>query len=253
MRFRPCIDLHQGVVKQIVGSTLDDGSDMPETNFASSERSAADFAALYRRDKLSGGHVIKLGPGNDEAAAAALAAYPEGLHLGGGVTADNADDWLRKGAAAVVVTSYVFSDGKLNRDHLERLARDVGTDKLVLDLSCARRGDHYVVATERWQNLTDFVVDGANLEFLADYCCEFLVHATEREGKQEGIDAELVRLLGSASPIPTTYAGGIRSLEDIQTVQREGEGRLDYTVGSALDIFGGSGVRYDDLVSLNRG
>lgn len=253
MRFRPCIDLHQGVVKQIVGSTLENGTDTPETNFASTERSAADFAALYRRDNLSGGHVIKLGPGNDEAATAALAAYPDGLHLGGGITADNANDWLSKGAAAVIVTSYVFSDGELNRDQLEQLAKEVGTDKLVLDLSCTRRGDQYIVATERWQNLTDFIVDGANLKFLADYCCEFLVHATEREGKQEGIDAELVRLLGSESPIPTTYAGGIRSLEDIETVSQQSGDRLDYTVGSALDIFGGSGVRYDDLVSLNRG
>ena len=253
MRFRPCIDLHQGVVKQIVGSTLENGRDTPETNFASTERSAADFAALYQRDSLSGGHVIKLGPGNDEAATAALAAYPDGLHLGGGITADNANGWLSKGAAAVIVTSYVFSDGELNRDHLEQLAREVGTGRLVLDLSCTRRGDQYVVATERWQNLTDFVVDGANLKFLADYCCEFLVHATECEGKQEGIDAELVRLLGSESPIPTTYAGGIRSLEDIETVSQQSGDRLDYTVGSALDIFGGSGVRYDDLVSLNRG
>lgn len=252
MRFRPCIDLHQGVVKQIVGSTLENGADMLETNFTSSERSAADFATLYRQDNLTGGHVIKLGPGNDEAATAALSAYPEGLHLGGGVTADNAGEWLDKGASAVIVTSYVFSNGELNRGNLERLANQVGTEKLVLDLSCSRRGDHYVVATERWQKLSDFVVDQANLEFLADYCCEFLVHATEREGKQEGIDTELVRLLGSESPLPTTYAGGIRSLEDIETVRREGVGRLDYTVGSALDIFGGKGVKYDDVVSLNR-
>jgi len=253
MRFRPCIDLHEGEVKQIVGSTLESDSGRPQTNFVSSERSAADFAALYAGDNLDGGHVIKLGPGNDEAAAAALAAFPGGLHLGGGVSADNAGGWLSRGAAAVVVTSYVFSEGQLNRDHLEQVASAVGKDKLVLDLSCARRGDQYVVATDRWRNLTDFVVDRANLEFLADYCCEFLVHATEREGKQAGIDAELVRLLGSESPIPTVYAGGISSMEDIETVKREGEGRLDFTVGSALDIFGGSGVRYDDMVELNRG
>ena len=252
MRFRPCIDLHEGVVKQIVGSTLTNESRMPDTNFVSSERSAADFAALYAGDNLPGGHVIKLGPGNDEAAAAALAAYPGGMHIGGGVTADNAGNWLDRGAAAVIVTSYVFSEGELNRDHLERVARVAGTEKLVLDLSCARRGDQYVVATDRWRNLTDFVVDRTNLEFLADYCCEFLVHATEREGKQAGIDGELVRLLGSESPIPTVYAGGISSMEDIETMNEQGGGQLNYTVGSALDIFGGSGVRYADLVNLNR-
>ena len=252
MRFRPCIDLHQGVVKQIVGSTLGAGNDPPQTNFASHDRSAADFAALYRRDNLPGGHVIKLDPGNDEAAAAALAAYPSGLHVGGGITADNAADWLAQGAAAVIVTSYVFSEGVLDLANLERLAGEVGPARLVLDLSCARHGDRYVVATDRWQRLTDFTIDRANLESLSDFCCEFLVHATEREGKQEGIDAELVRLLGAESPLPTTYAGGIRSMEDIETVAREGDGRLDYTVGSALDIFGGTGVKYDDLVARHQ-
>ena len=252
MRFRPCIDLHQGVVKQIVGSTLGAGADTPRTNFTSHDRDAAAFAALYRRDDLPGGHVIKLGPGNDEAARSALAAYPGGLHVGGGITADNAADWLGFGAAAVIVTSYVFSEGALDRANLERLAAAVDPAQLVLDLSCARRGDGYVVATDRWQHLTDFAIDRANLERLSAYCCEFLIHATEREGKQEGIDAELVRLLGAESPLPTTYAGGIRSMEDIETVAREGGGRLDFTVGSALDIFGGDGLRYDDLVARHR-
>ena len=246
MRFRPCIDLHQGVVKQIVGATLREG-DEPDTNFAA-QRPASYFAELYRGDGLEGGHVIKLGPGNEEAAREALAAFPGGMHIGGGIDAENGQEWLGRGAAAVIVTSYVFQDGRLHRDHLERMVEAVGAERLVLDLSCARRDGRYVVATDRWQKFTDFEINSANLEQLATTCGEFLIHATEVEGKQEGIDAELVRLLGDSAPLPTTYAGGIRSLDDVEQVGRLGQGRLDFTVGSALDLFGGRGVRYQELL-----
>ncbi len=246
MRFRPCIDLHQGVVKQIVGATLREG-DEPDTNFAA-QRPASYFAELYRGDGLEGGHVIKLGPGNEEAAREALAAFPGGMHIGGGIDAENGQEWLGRGAAAVIVTSYVFKDGRLHRDHLERMVEAVGAERLVLDLSCARRDGRYVVATDRWQKFTDFEINSANLEQLATTCGEFLIHATEVEGKQEGIDAELVRLLGDSAPLPTTYAGGIRSLDDVEQVGRLGQGRLDFTVGSALDLFGGRGVRYQELL-----
>lgn len=250
MRFRPCIDLHGGRVKQIVGSSLRDGQ-TPQTNFTA-EAPPRHFAALYRRDGLAGGHVIMLGPGNHDAAAEALAAFPDGLQIGGGIDADNAADWLARGAQRVIATSYAFADGRLHRDRLERLAAAVGPQRLVLDLSCAPADGRYWVMTDRWQRRTDFAVDAAGLELLAAYCTEFLIHATHVEGKQQGLDADLVRLLGEATPLPTTYAGGIRSWEDIETLRRHGQERLDFTVGSALDLFGGDGLRYQDLVAFNR-
>ncbi|MBI2505972.1 MAG: phosphoribosylformimino-5-aminoimidazole carboxamide ribotide isomerase [Candidatus Latescibacteria bacterium] len=250
MRFRPCIDLHQGRVKQIVGATLSDQGGLL-TNFAS-DQPASRFADLYRRDGLGGGHLIMLGPGNEEAAAQALAAFPGGLQLGGGITADNGPRWLERGAAALIATSYVFGEGRLHQERLEALSRAVGREHLVLDLSCAPRQGRYFVATDRWQRLSDFAVDAANLELLAAHCAEFLVHAVEVEGRQQGIDTELVALLGQAAPLPTTYAGGIRGWEDIALLGQLGQGRLDFTVGSSLDLFGGQGLRYAELVAFNR-
>ena len=251
MRFRPCIDLHQGQVKQIVGSSLRDGR-TPETHFIA-EKPPAYFAELYRRDDLPGGHVIKLGPGNDEAAAEALAAYPGGLQIGGGISAANAAQWLDKGAAHVIVTSYVFRDGQLHRDNLRRVVESAGRERLVLDLSCGLRDGRYVVMTDRWQKATNFAIDRDHLEFLAESCSEFLVHATDVEGKQQGIDKELIELLGDIAPIPTTYAGGVRCREDVDIIARAGQGKLDFTVGSALDIFGGTGLRYEAMAALRQG
>ena len=251
MRFRPCIDLHRGRVVQIVGSTLGAGDAPPSTNF-SSEQPASHFAELYRRDRLDGGHLIMLGPGSEAAATEALGAWPGGLQVGGGMTPDNGRAWLERGAAGIIVTSYLFAEGRFHLDRLERLKESIGRERLILDLSCAPREGTYVVATNRWQQLTDFAIDQRNLEMLAQHCAEFLIHATQMEGKRGGIDAQLVRLLGEVSPIPTTYAGGIRDAEDIERIERLGAGRLDFTVGSALDIFGGSGVNYEDLVALNR-
>lgn len=250
MRFRPCIDLHQGQVKQIVGATLRPGAD-PVTHFTAAQP-PAHFAQLYRQDGLAGGHVIMLGPGNEEAAAEALAAYPGGLQVGGGITADNARAWLDRGAQAIIVTSYVFHQGRLHRERLERVCEAAGREQLVLDLSCGRRAGQYCVFTDRWQHPTEFAVDQANLELLAAYCAEFLVHAIDVEGRQRGPDPELVSLLGDLTPLPTTYAGGIHSPADLDLLERQGRGRLDFTVGSALDLFGGQGLRYQDLVAYNQ-
>lgn len=249
--FRPCIDLHDGKVKQIVGGTLkDDGAGL-RTNFVS-ERPAAWFAELYRRDDLSGGHVIKLGPGNDDAARAALAAYPGGLHLGGGVDAENATGWLEAGASHVIVTSWVFRDGQLDWERLKRLVGVIGKERLVLDLSCRKRGAEYVVVTDRWQKFTELTLSQETLARLAAFCDEFLIHAADVEGLCRGIDSELVGKLGEWTPIPTTYAGGAKSLADLEDVTRVGRGRVDLTIGSALDVFGGSGVTYAEAVEFNR-
>ncbi len=247
MRFRPCIDLHEGRVKQIVGGSLREGR-APRTNFDAG-RPPAYYADLYRRDGLPGGHVIMLGPGNEAAAAEALAAFPGGLQVGGGIDPANAAAWLDRGAAAVIATSFVFHGGSFRPEALRELSAAVGRERLVLDLSCAPLEDgRYVVAADRWQRLTDFEITGEGLEGLAAYCSEFLVHATQVEGLQEGVDERLIALLAEVSPLPTTYAGGVRSLADVDRIAELGGGRLDFTVGSALDLFGGSGVRYAELV-----
>ncbi len=239
MKFRPCIDLHEGKVKQIVGSTLnDDQPDGLTTNFTA-KQSPAWFAKLYQRDSLRGGHIIKLGPGNDDAARAALSAWPGGMQIGGGITADNAALWLDCGASHVIVTSYVFSDGKIDEERLQKLVKAVGRRRLVLDLSCRKQGEDFYIVTDRWQKFTDEIIRPELLERLAAQCDEFLVHAADVEGKCSGIETELVRKLGEWSPIPTTYAGGVRNLSDLQVIRDVGENRIDVTVGSSLDIFGG--------------
>ena len=249
--FRPCIDLHEGKVKQIVGGTLSDSAGEVRTNFVS-EQSSAEYAALYRRDALQGGHVILLGPGNEEAARAALAAYPGGMQVGGGVNLDNAASWLDAGACQVIVTSWVFQGGRVDFERLASLERKIGKQRLVLDLSCRRRGVDYWVVTDRWQTFTDVSVSAETLTRLSASCDEFLVHAVDVEGLCRGVDAELVAKLGVESPIPVTYAGGANSLSDLELVTELGKGRVDLTIGSALDIFGGSGVRYADAVAFNR-
>ena len=249
--FRPCIDLHEGQVKQIVGGSLTDSGAGLRTNFVS-EKPAAWFAELYKKDGLSGGHVILLGSGNDEPARAALAAYPGGLHLGGGVNLDNAQRWLDAGASHVIVTSWVFRDGKLDWDRLNALVAAIGRTRLVLDLSCRVRDGKYFVITNRWQKFTELMITQPTLDRLAKSCDEFLIHAADVEGLCGGVDLELVEMLGKWSPIPTTYAGGARSLNDLEEVTRIGGGRIDLTIGSALDIFGGTTVRYADCVAFNR-
>ena len=238
-------------MKQIVGGSLSDGGAGLRTNFVS-EKSAAWFAQLYKHDGLQGGHVILLGPGNDTAAREALAAFPGGLQLGGGVNLKNAKGWLDAGASHVIVTSWVFREGRLDWEQLKALVAAIGRERLVLDLSCRVRDGKYFVVTDRWQKFTELTVTPQTLEELSKSCAEFLVHAVDVEGLCRGVDLELVKLLGEASPIPTTYAGGARSLDDLDLVTRLGHGRIDLTIGSALDIFGGTGVRYADVVEYNR-
>ena len=237
---------------QIVGGSLSDSGEGVRTNFVA-EQPPRWFAELYRRDQVTGGHVIALGPGNEAAAGEALGAWPGGLQYGGGVNADNAAAWLEAGASHVIVTSWVFREGRLEQDRLAELVRRIGRERLVLDLSCRKRGDDYFVVTDRWQNFTDLKLGPETFAALARQCAEFLVHAVDVEGLCRGIDGELVAQLAEWSPLPATYAGGAKSLEDLATVQRLGQGRVDLTIGSALDIFGGAGVRYADAVAFNRG
>ena len=252
MAFRPCIDLREGRVVQIVGGTLTEDGVGTVTNFVS-ERSAADFATLYRRDGLRGGHVILLGPGSEEAARSALADYPGGLQLGGGVNLENAASWLDAGASHVIVTSFLFESGELSLERLRDISQMVGKDRLVVDLSCRRGSDgHYYIATNRWQTMTPTRLDAALIHDLEPSCAEFLVHAADVEGKCEGIDKELVRLLGQCVTLPTTYAGGAKALGDISHVSDLSGGKIDLTIGSALDVFGGTLVRYADAARLGR-
>lgn len=252
-RFRPCIDLHEGRVKQIVGATLSDDGGRVRTNFVS-EHGADWFARRYAEDGLTGGHVIQLGPGNEAAARAALAAYPGGLQIGGGIRPDNAAAWLAAGASHVIVTSWLFDTaGRFLPERLNALVAETGRDRLVLDLSCrARPGGGWVVAMNRWQTLTDLEVTADTLRQLAGSCAEFLVHAVDVEGQCAGIDEALTAFLGRHSPIPATYAGGIESLSTLRRIDSLSAGRVDATVGSALDLFGGKGVKYADCVRFNQ-
>lgn len=245
MRFRPCIDIHNGKVKQIVGGSLCDEGNRAETNFAS-EMNAAFYAEMYKRDGLKGGHIILLNPSGSDyyeetkrQALEALGAYPGGMQIGGGITAENAEYFLDAGASHVIVTSYIFKNGALCEKHLKKLLSAVGRSRIVLDLSCRKKGGEYYVVTDRWQRFTDMKLTDETLTDLSGFCDEFLIHGVDVEGKRSGMEEELVCMLGKWGRIPVTYAGGIRSAEDIDRLRVLGGGRIDFTVGSALDLFGG--------------
>ncbi len=245
MRFRPCIDIHNGKVKQIVGSSLRDQGDAAQENFASA-KDADFYARMYRELGLSGGHIIMLNPAESpyyestkRQAMVALSATPGLLQIGGGITADNAADFLDAGASHVIVTSYVFKNGRINYTNLKKLVKAVGKDKIVLDLSCKAVEDKYVIVTDRWQKETSVELSSETLDELSSYCDEFLVHAADVEGKQNGIEKNVASILGSWAQIPITYAGGVHTLEDVQILKNIGHDKVDVTVGSALDIFGG--------------
>ncbi|EFE40391.1 hypothetical protein TRV_04874 [Trichophyton verrucosum HKI 0517] len=284
-RFRPCIDLHAGQVKQIVGGTLSTKPGELKTNFVS-DHSAGYFAKLYRDNGLTDGHVVKLGPGNDDAAIEALKAWPDGLHIAGGITDKNAQYWLDAGAEKVVVTSYLFPDAQFSIDRLQSILAAIGgdTSKLVLDLSCRKRGNTWFVAMDKWQTVTNMEITQGTccmidikkpsssspksrydeacsdqcyprtletISMLEPYCSEFLIHAADVEGLQQGIDQELVSRLAEWCAIPVTYAGGGRGIEDLERVKEKSKGKVDLTIGSALDIFGGSGVTFEQCIEWN--
>ena len=246
MRFRPCIDIHNGKVKQIVGGSLRDTGNQADENFVS-EQDGAFYASLYKEKGLKGGHIILLNSTDSEyfqatraQAFLALRAYPGGLQLGGGVNPDNAADYLNAGASHVIVTSYVFRDGRICWENLEKMVQEVGREHLVLDLSCRKRADRYYIVTDRWQKFTEETVSLELMKKLGGYCDEFLIHAVDVEGKANGVEIPLAELLGEYEGHPVTYAGGVGSMKDIQTLKQASGGKVDVTVGSALDLFGGT-------------
>lgn len=258
MKFRPCIDIHDGSVKQIVGGALSD-SGSGKTNFVS-EQDGGFFAEMYKNMGLSGGHIILLNPAGTEGyekdkeqARLALTEYPGGLMIGGGMNDKNAAEYIEMGASHVIVTSFVFKDGKINYDNLEAMRAAVGKEHLVLDLSCRKRDGQYYIVTDRWQKFTDTVVTTELLEQLKEYCDEYLIHAVDVEGKCSGIEEELAALLGSWGGLPITYAGGVSSFEDLEKLKELGQGRVDVTIGSALDIFGGKMALTEVVDYINKG
>lgn len=253
MKFRPCIDIHNGKVKQIVGSSLKDAGDQASENYVS-DKDAAYFAKLYQKYGLKGGHVILLN-GKDSGfyeetkrqAISALSAYPGGLQAGGGITAENAVEFLKAGASHVIVTSYVFQGGQILYENLEKLVKAAGREHVVLDLSCRKRADGYYIVTDRWQRETDIKITTALFEELSAFCDEFLVHAVDVEGKRKGMEEDLLRELAKWQGIPVTYAGGVQSMEDLIRLQKIGAGKIDVTIGSALSLFGGT-LNFEEVV-----
>ena len=245
MKFRPCIDIHNGKVKQIVGGSLLDKGDYAQDNFVS-EKDGDFYAKLYKDAGLEGGHIILLNPAGSQyyeedvrQACLALSAYPGGLQIGGGMTAENAAFFLEQGASHIIVTSYVFKDGKINYENLEKIVAVTGKEHLVLDLSCRKKGEDYYIVTDRWQKFTDVKLTEDVLSELADYCDEFLVHAVDVEGKAGGIEEDIAALLGNWDGISATYAGGVSSFEDLRKLKELGRNKVDVTIGRALDLFGG--------------
>lgn len=253
MEFRPCIDIHNGKVKQIVGGSLKDGKNTASENFVS-EQDASFYAEFYKRNNLKGGHVILLNAKDSEyyeetrkQALSALRAYPGGLQIGGGIHDGNAKDYLEAGASHVIVTSYVFRNGRIEYGNLEKLVKSVGKDKIVLDLSCRCKDGTYYIVTDRWQTYTRTELSKNLLEELSGYCDEFLVHAVDVEGKANGIEERVVSLLGSWGKIPITYAGGVHDLSDLEKLKKLGNNKVNVTIGSALDLFGGR-LKWEDVL-----
>lgn len=255
MKFRPCIDIHNGQVKQIVGGSLTDLGDQANENFVAAQ-DAVFYAKLYEKHNLKGGHIILLN-GKDSSyyeatkaqAVSALKAYPGGMQIGGGINDENAYEYLESGADKVIVTSFVFKNGQISYENLEKLVKAVGKENLVLDLSCRKKEGQYYIVTDRWQKYTDVVLNKESLEYFSKFCNEFLVHAVDVEGKAAGIEEEVAALLGNWGKLSVTYAGGIHTYEDLDKLKSLGKGKVDFTIGSALDLFGGK-LEFEKIVKI---
>ena len=262
MEFRPCIDIHNGKVKQIVGGSLVDQGNQAKENFVS-EQDGAFYARLYKESGLKGGHIILLNPVGSEyyeedckQALSALEEYPGGLQVGGGITDANGQYFLNHGASHVIVTSYVFKDGKINYENLKKMVVAVGKEHLVLDLSCRKKKmengeEAYYVVTDRWQKFTDTPLTLEVLEELSQYCDEFLVHAVDVEGKANGVELDLIKMLADFTRCSVTYAGGVGSFGDLELLKKVGKNKVNVTIGSSLDLFGGA-MNYEKVIKYCR-
>lgn len=255
MKFRPCIDIHNGQVKQIVGGSLKDANDKAVENFVSAQ-DAAYYAKLYKKNQLSGGHVILLNPPSSpyyeatkQQALLALNHYAGGLQAGGGITDKNASEYLNAGASHVIVTSFVFQNGEINYDNLNKLIKSVGKQRLVLDVSCRKKDGNYFIVTDRWQKFTNVILTEQVFDKLSRFCDEFLIHAVDAEGKASGIEEDLAEIMGKMEGITMTYAGGISCMEDLLTLKKLGNEKIDFTIGSALDIFGGK-MKFEEAAAF---
>lgn len=258
MEFRPCIDIHNGKVKQIVGSSLKDAGDYAVENFVAGQ-DAAFYAELYKCHEIKNGHIILLNKADSEyyektkeQAMKALAAYPKGLQIGGGIVPENAAQYLDAGASHVIVTSYVFRDGRIDYDNLQKLLKETGRENLVLDLSCRMKNGNYYIVTDRWQKYTDVILNSNTLDELASFCDEFLIHAVDVEGKADGIEQKLAEMLGNWNKIPIIYAGGVHTFEDLRLLKELGKNHIHVTIGSALDLFGGN-MKFEEVLAYIRG
>lgn len=255
-KFVGCIDLHDGQVKQIVGGTLKDNDDSLETNFVS-KYPPSYYAQLYLKNRIEGCHVIKLGPNNDAAAMEALNAAPGFLQVGGGINDENCLQWLEK-ASKIIVTSWLFTkEGTFLMDRLQLLSNKCGPDRIVVDLSCRRTPDSkWVVAMNKWQTLTTLELNKETFTELSKYTDEFLIHAADVEGLCKGIETDLVTKLYEWTKdinkeVKIVYAGGAKSISDLELVDKLSNGTVDLTYGSSLDIFGGKLVRFQDCCEWN--
>ena len=258
MQFRPCIDIHNGKVKQIVGGSLRDEGDYAKENFVS-EKGAEYYAELYRDYGLKGGHIILLNGKDSEyyeatknEALKGLHAYPGGMQIGGGITDENAEYFIENGASHVVVTSYLFVNGRIDFDRLRKLAGVVGREHVVVDLSCRHYDDGYHIMTDRWQTKTEEILDFRLLEEIKEFCDEFLIHAVDVEGSASGIESNLVESLRTYNGCPVTYAGGVHSYDDIKLLRKIGDNRVHVTIGSALDLFGGN-LDFEEVIRICAG
>ena len=243
MKFRPCIDIHNGKVKQIVGGSLKDQGNQANENFVS-EQDASYYAQLYEEKGITGGHVILLNkkdseyyPETKRQALLALSTYPGGLQVGGGIDAENACEFLTAGASHVIVTSYVFRDGHVFYENLEKLVTTVGKQRLTMDLSCRKRNGKYYIVTDRWQKFTEEEVTEPLLHHLTEYCDEFLIHAVDVEGKASGIETELVELLAKMKDFPVTYAGGVGNFADLELLKKVGNDHVSALSAAAQLLF----------------
>lgn len=246
MKFRPCIDIHNGSVKQIVGGSLSDKGNLAIDNFVSNYNGKY-YAQLYKKYGLNGGHIIILNPESSEfynadveQAKLALSEYQGGLQIGGGINDKNAKGFLDMGASHVIVTSYVFKNGEINHSNLKKISDTVGKSRLVIDLSCRKKDGEYYIVTDRWQKFTNIKLSAETIDYFSSFCDEFLIHAVDSEGKANGIETSVAELMGNHCNITSTYAGGISSLDDLDVLREKGKDKLDFTIGSALDIFGGT-------------